>query len=65
MTKPTPEQRAKEITEDFMDEQFEDEQTAMHWMMERIAAALSEAEAGTEARLGAGEPLLPPKPLAR
>ncbi len=52
MTKPTPEQRAKEITEDFMDKEFEDEQTAMRWLTERIAAALEEAErAGREAGL--------------
>ncbi|MGO9462077.1 MAG: hypothetical protein ACLPWS_20060 [Rhodomicrobium sp.] len=43
MTTPTPEQRAKEITEDFMDKEFE-EQTAMHWLRERIAAEIEEAE---------------------
>jgi hypothetical protein len=52
MTKQMPEQRAKEITEDFMDQEFEDEQTAMRWLTERIAAALEEAErAGQEAAL--------------
>jgi len=52
MTKPTPEQRAKEITEDFMDKEFEDEQTAMRWLTERIAAAIEDAEkAGQEAAL--------------
>jgi hypothetical protein len=51
-TIPTPEQRAKEITEDFMDKEFEDEQTAMRWLTQRIAAALEEAErAGSEAGL--------------
>ena len=52
MTKPTPEQRAKEITEDFMDKEFEDEQTAMRWLTERIAAAIEDAEkVGQEAAL--------------
>ncbi|MGO9460678.1 MAG: hypothetical protein ACLPWS_04065 [Rhodomicrobium sp.] len=48
MTKPTPEQRAKEITEDFMDKEFEDEQTAMRWLAERIAAAIEEAEGAAQ-----------------
>jgi hypothetical protein len=52
MTKPTPEQRAKEITEDFMDKEFGDEQTAMRWLTERIATAIEEAEkAGEETAL--------------
>ena len=52
MTKPTPEQRAKEITEDFMDQEFDDEHAAMRWLTERIAAAIEEAErSGQEAAL--------------
>jgi hypothetical protein len=62
MTKPTPKQRAKEITEDFTDKEFEDEQTAMRWLTERIAAAIEEAEkrgreayyAGTDNRRSGG-----------
>ncbi len=52
MTNPAAEQKAIEIVDAFMDQEFDEEADAAAWLAKRIAAALEEAErAGQEAAL--------------
>jgi hypothetical protein len=44
MTSPSAERKAIKIADDFVGEEFEDDDEAKAWLIEKISAALEEAE---------------------